>query len=103
LELYPGTEVNTVKRLAVKCQSQFERIREAWADIFGFQYRPALLKEAYAYQAIPIKEKNDDNKEKSDDNKETKGGYSKTNTGNKTVKRQKNMKRTKSVKRKWQM
>jgi hypothetical protein len=100
LELYPGTEVNTVQRLAVKCQSQFERIREAWADIFGFQYRPALLKEAYAYQAIPIKEKNDDNKEKSDDNKETKGGYSKTNTGNKTVKRQKNMKRTKSVKRK---
>ena len=95
LELYPGTEVNPVQRLAVKCQSQFERIREAWADIFGFQYRPALLKEAYAYQATPIQKKTDDNKETENDNKETKsGGYSK-----KTIKRQKNPKRNKSAKR----
>ena len=86
LELYPGTEVNPVQRLAVKCQSQFERIREAWADIFGFQYRPALLKEAYAYQATPIQKKTDDNKETENSNKETKsGGYSKKN--NKTTKK----------------
>jgi hypothetical protein len=96
LELYPGTEVNTVQRLSVKCQSQFERIREAWADIFGFQYRPALLKEAYAYQASPIKDKS----ESDVDNKETKGGYPKTNTGNKSVKRQKKIKKNKSIKRK---
>jgi hypothetical protein len=33
----------------VRCQSTFERIREAWADIFGFEYRPAPMSEAYTY------------------------------------------------------
>ena len=31
----------------VKCQSTFERIREAYADIFGFQYRPAESRNTY--------------------------------------------------------
>jgi len=50
LELYPGTSVNTLQKSAVKCQSTFERIREAYADLFGYQYRPASLDEAYSYQ-----------------------------------------------------
>jgi hypothetical protein len=100
LELYPGTEVNTVQRLAVKCQSQFERIREAWADIFGFQYRPAILKEAYAYQAMPLKNKSDDTKETETDNKELKtGGYFNPKQMKKTMKHQKNVKKNKSIKR----
>jgi hypothetical protein len=51
LELFPGTEINTLQKYSVKCQTTFERIREAWADIFGFQYRPGVQDEAYAYQA----------------------------------------------------
>jgi hypothetical protein len=51
LELFPGTQINTLQKYSVKCQTTFERIREAWADIFGFQYRPGVQDEAYAYQA----------------------------------------------------
>jgi regulator of replication initiation timing len=50
LELFPGTSVNPLQRGLVKCQNTFERIREAWADIFGYQYRPAPMTEAYQYQ-----------------------------------------------------
>ena len=51
LELFPGTQINTIQKYSVKCQTTFERIREAWADIFGFEYRPGVLDEAYEYQA----------------------------------------------------
>jgi len=50
LELYPGTHVGTVKRYAMKCQTAFERIRKSWADLFGYEYRPRALKEAYGYE-----------------------------------------------------
>jgi hypothetical protein len=49
LELFPGKSANMLQKSIVKCQSTFERIREAWADIFGFEYRPAPMNEAYAY------------------------------------------------------
>jgi hypothetical protein len=49
LELYPGTSVSTTQKYAVKCQSTFERIREAYSDLFGFEYRPSALPEAYSY------------------------------------------------------
>jgi hypothetical protein len=70
LELYPGTSVNALQKSAVKCQSTFERIREAYADLFGYQYRPASLNEAYAYQ-FSKKEESTSNKE------EKKGGTKK--------------------------
>ena len=60
LELFPGTSANMFQKSVVKCQSTFERIREAWADIFGFEYRPAPMTEAYSYIYEPIK--NDNNK-----------------------------------------
>jgi hypothetical protein len=43
LELFPGKSVSLANKSAVKCQGVFERIREAWADIFGYQYRPSPL------------------------------------------------------------
>lgn len=43
LELFPGTSVNLLDKSVVKCQSVFERIREAWSDIFGYQYRPSPM------------------------------------------------------------
>ena len=49
LELFPGTSANMSQKHMVKCQSTFERVREAWTDIFGFQYKKAPMVEAYAY------------------------------------------------------
>jgi hypothetical protein len=50
LELFPGTSVNTLQKNAVKCQGRFEKIRKAYADLLGYEYRPGILKEAYVYQ-----------------------------------------------------
>jgi hypothetical protein len=49
LELFPGEPANLFQKRVVKCQSTFELIREAWADIFGFEYRPAPMIEPYVY------------------------------------------------------
>jgi hypothetical protein len=57
LELFPGTSANMLQKSIVKCQSTFERIREAWADIFGFEYRPAPMNEAYAYNLQKVDNK----------------------------------------------
>ena len=56
LELFPGESANPFQKSIVKCQSTFERIREAYADLFGYQYRPAPMSEAYAYGASLKKE-----------------------------------------------
>jgi hypothetical protein len=52
LELYPGTSANTVQMAAIKCSSIFERIREAWAKMMGYQYRPGTMEESYTYQNL---------------------------------------------------
>jgi hypothetical protein len=51
LELFPGKSVNALQKSVVKCQSTFERIREAWANIFGFEYRPLPMTESYDYKS----------------------------------------------------
>jgi len=56
LELFPGTSINSLQKSTVKCQTRFEKIREAYADLFGYEYRPGVLKEAYNYQSLPITE-----------------------------------------------
>jgi hypothetical protein len=63
LELFPGKTANTIQMASVKCNSTFERIREAFADLMGYQYRPAVLVESYSYQNMKPEErnKNDDN------------------------------------------
>ena len=61
LELFPGTTANAFQKSVVKCQSTFERIREAWSDIFGYQYRPAPMSEAYAYGIQKNNNKNNNN------------------------------------------
>jgi len=50
LEVFPGTDMDTIQKYSVKCQSKFEKIREAWSNLFGFQYRPSLIDDAYMYQ-----------------------------------------------------
>jgi hypothetical protein len=40
LELFPGKTVNALQKSMVKCNSTFDKIREAYAEIFGYQYRP---------------------------------------------------------------
>ena len=61
LELYPGTSANTVQMAAVKCSSVFERIREAWSEMMGYQYRPSTMEESYTYQNLST-DKGDNNK-----------------------------------------
>jgi hypothetical protein len=73
LELYPGTEVSGIKKYSLKCNSTFERIRKSLADLFGYQYRPLEIKEAYEYEANfekneKIKEENE--KKMEEDKKE---------------------------------
>jgi hypothetical protein len=64
LELYPGKTASTIQMASVKCNSTFERIREAFADLMGYQYRPAVLVESYSYQNMkPDETKNKNKKE----------------------------------------
>jgi hypothetical protein len=51
LELYPGKTANMLQKSVVKCQSTFEKIREAYAEIRGFDYRPLPMSEAYGYNS----------------------------------------------------
>jgi len=62
LELFPGTSANAFQKSVVRCQSSFERIREAYSDLFGFQYRPAPMNEAYPYISQKPKTDNDTRK-----------------------------------------
>ena len=41
LELYPGTSIPLNKRAVLGCQLQYEKIRRAYADMFGIMYQPA--------------------------------------------------------------
>jgi hypothetical protein len=50
LELFPGKTASMFQKSVIGCQSVFERIREAYADILGYQYRPGAMTDAYAYQ-----------------------------------------------------
>jgi hypothetical protein len=50
LELFPGKTASMFQKSVIRCQSVFERIREAYADILGYQYRPGAMTDAYAYQ-----------------------------------------------------
>jgi hypothetical protein len=70
LELYPGKTASTIQMASVKCNSTFERIREAFADLMGYQYRPAVLVESYSYQNMkPDETKNIDNRDDIEKNK----------------------------------
>jgi hypothetical protein len=43
LELYPGTEIPTSKKISLGCNRNFEGIRKAYAELRGFVYRPIPL------------------------------------------------------------
>ena len=70
LELFPGTDMDTIQKYSVKCQSKFEKIREAWAKLFGYQYRPSQMDNAYAYQTNYALKTEREEKEKEKDEKE---------------------------------
>jgi len=95
LELYPGTSVNMLQKSALRCQNTFERIREAYSEIFGYQYRPSVLKEAYGYNyynpnnpnnpnnSNNSKNSNNSNNSKTEKKREIKKNTSKRNKNNK--------------------
>lgn len=95
LELYPGKTANLLQQSAVKCQSTFERIREAWSDIFGYQYRPAPMSEAYTYNMKLNEEKKNAEEKK---NVEIKKNNDSNNVNIKTEKIKKGGNKTKTVK-----
>ena len=72
LELFPGTSANVFQKSVIKCQSTFERIREAWADIRGFEYRPSPMNEAYAYNITNDEEQRNQRKEQKKQKKQRK-------------------------------
>jgi hypothetical protein len=63
LELFPGKNITVAQKLQSKCQTNFENIREAYANLFGYEYRPSEMSNAYAYQA-KIKEEKDKKRQK---------------------------------------
>ena len=73
LELFPGKSINPFQKSVVKCQSTFERIRESYAEIFGYQYRPAPMKEVYGYN------NNNNNNSKKNRNRNNNNNNSKKN------------------------
>lgn len=57
LELFPGKNITMAQKLQSKCDSNFENIREAYANLFGYEYRPGEMKSVYSYQAKLAEEK----------------------------------------------
>jgi hypothetical protein len=86
LELYPGKSVNTIQMAAVKCGSTFERIREAWAEIMGYQYRPGTMDESYAYQNLPLN-KNQNQTQNQNENQNQRGNEQRDNEQRSTEQR----------------
>jgi hypothetical protein len=94
LELYPGKTANTVQMAAVKCGSTFERIREAWAEIMGYQYRPGTMDESYAYQNLPLNKNERGNEQRGNEQR----GNQNQKVGGKSMKNKKCNKRSVSCK-----
>jgi hypothetical protein len=67
-----------LQKSVIKCQSTFERIKEAWADIRGFEYRPSPMNEAFAYSI----QNNEQKKEKNKKNKTQKNNNNNDNNNN---------------------
>ena len=84
LELFPGKSATMFQKSTVRCQSVFERIRESYAEIFGYQYRPATFTEAYAYQA---NNNNNNNNYNNNYNNNTKRHFKKKHSKSKTLKK----------------
>jgi hypothetical protein len=72
LELFPGKTASMFQKSVVRCQSTFERIREAYADILGYQYRPGAMTDAYAYQYQKPNPNQNQNRSQTNKNKTTK-------------------------------
>jgi len=79
LELFPGTDMDTIQKYSVKCQSKFEKIREAWAKLFGYQYRPSQMDNAHVYQTNYALKTEKEKKDKEEKDKEEKDKEEKDN------------------------
>ena len=43
LDLYPGTSLTSGQKYRLSCANNYDKIKEAWSDIFGLQYEPGEL------------------------------------------------------------
>ncbi len=78
LDLYPGTTANPLQRSAVLCHSRFEEIRHAFADMFGYIYRPTVRGSSYAYEKQYKEEHKDKDEKKGGKTRKNKTKYNKT-------------------------
>jgi hypothetical protein len=56
LALFPGKSANLLQKSVVQCQSTFEKIRQAYSEIFGYEYRPSAFNAAYGYNSMSDKQ-----------------------------------------------
>ncbi len=87
LDLYPGSSANQLQKSAVLCHSRFEEIRKAFAEMFGYIYRPSVLGSTSQY----------DQQFKKKDDKDKKGGSNKNKRLNKTYRNSNRNKQTKTL------
>lgn len=50
LELYPGTSIPIEDYSSLICQFRYEKIRQAWAELFGTQYAPGIFTKPSDYK-----------------------------------------------------
>ena len=85
-----------LQKSALRCQNTFERIREAYSDIFGYQYRPSALTEAYGYNYSNINQNNPNNQNyKNNQNNQNNQNYNNSKTQKKRTNNSNTTKRNK--------
>lgn len=59
LELYPGNSIPIGEKAVLGCQSRYEKIRQAYAQLFGIQYQPnEFLRSGFVAPNANAKQKN---------------------------------------------
>jgi hypothetical protein len=79
LELYPGDSIPLLKRPVIACNMRYEKIRQAFADMFGLVYQPKELRVSEDLNKKYIVAKNKTKKENT--------GYPRYNNNNFTRRR----------------
>jgi hypothetical protein len=49
LTLYPGKSIPLEDYSSLNCQFKYEKIKEAWAELFGYQYAPGIFSKPSDY------------------------------------------------------
>jgi len=53
LDLFPGDSISRMDRFRLNCADSYDKMSEAWADIWGFRYQPGELDTARFKKDVP--------------------------------------------------